>query len=48
MELLTGSTVEKKGEILTGTAESQVQGIVTFLKSNGLLEPEHGKDNAKQ
>lgn len=38
MELLTGSTVEKKGEILTGSTESQVEGIITFLEANGFLE----------
>jgi len=39
MQLLTGSKVEKKGEILTGSPESQVDGIVAFLKANGFLEP---------
>ena len=38
MQLLTGSTVEKKGEILTGSPESQVDGIVAFLTANGFLE----------
>ena len=38
MQLLTGSTVEKKGEILTGNPESQVEGIVAFLETNGFLE----------
>jgi electron transfer flavoprotein beta subunit len=38
MQLLTGSKVEKKGEILTGSPESQVEGIVAFLKTNGFLE----------
>ncbi|MGB5985018.1 MAG: hypothetical protein WBG37_06905 [Desulfobacterales bacterium] len=38
MKLLTGSAVEKKGEILTGTPESQVEGIIAFLKLNGFLE----------
>jgi electron transfer flavoprotein beta subunit len=34
MQLLTGSKVEKKGEILTGSPESQVEGIISFLKQN--------------
>ncbi len=38
MQLLTGSTVEKKGEILTGSPESQVEGIIAFLRANGFLE----------
>lgn len=40
MQLLTGSTVEKKGEMLTGSPESQVEGILAFLKTNGFLESE--------
>ena len=38
MQLLTGSTVEKKGEILTGSPESQVEGIIAFLETNGFIE----------
>lgn len=38
MQLLTGSKVEKKGEILTGSIESQVGGIISFLKAHGFLE----------
>jgi electron transfer flavoprotein beta subunit len=38
MQLLTGSTVEKKGEILAGSPESQVEGIISFLKTYGFLE----------
>ncbi|CAB1076596.1 hypothetical protein JY97_11360 [Alkalispirochaeta odontotermitis] len=38
MQLLTGSTVEKKGEILSGTPESQVEGIIAFLETHGYLE----------
>ncbi len=38
MQLLSGSKVEKKGEILTGSPESQVEGIIDFLISNGFLE----------
>lgn len=37
MRLLTGSRVEKKGEMLTGSPESQVEGIIAFLKANGFL-----------
>ena len=40
MQLLTGSTVEKKGEMLTGSPESQVEGIIAFLKANEILEPD--------
>jgi electron transfer flavoprotein beta subunit len=39
MQLLSGSKVEKKGEMLTGSPESQVDGIIAFLKANGFLEP---------
>ncbi len=39
MQLLTGSKVEKTGEMLTGSVDSQVDGIVSFLKDNGFLEP---------
>jgi electron transfer flavoprotein beta subunit len=38
MQLLSGSKVEKKGEILTGSPDSQVEGIIAFLKANGFLE----------
>jgi len=38
MQLLTGSKVEKKGEILTGSPGSQVEGIISFLKANGYIE----------
>jgi len=38
MQLLSGSKVEKKGEMLTGSPESQVDGIVAFLRANGFLE----------
>ncbi|MDM8543168.1 hypothetical protein QUF90_18995 [Desulfococcaceae bacterium HSG9] len=37
-QLLTGSTVEKKGDILTGSAESQAEGIIAFLKTYSFLE----------
>ena len=35
-QLLMGSRVEKKGSVLTGSADSQVEGIVSFLKEYGL------------
>jgi electron transfer flavoprotein beta subunit len=38
MQLLTGSNVEKKGALLTGSPESQVEGIIAFLQTNGFLE----------
>jgi electron transfer flavoprotein beta subunit len=38
MQLLAGSTVEKKGEILTGSTDSQVEGIIDFLKVHGFIE----------
>ena len=41
MQLLTGSSVEKSGEILTGSVESQVEGILTFLRGHDFLENEH-------
>lgn len=41
MQLLTGSTVEKTGEMLTGSLESQVDGILDFLEANGFLESAH-------
>jgi len=31
--------VEKKGEMLTGDQESQVEGIISFLDGHGFLEP---------
>jgi electron transfer flavoprotein beta subunit len=38
LQLLIGSRVEKKGVMLTGTPESQVDGIISFLQENGFLE----------
>ncbi len=38
LQLLAGSTVEKKGEMLTGSTESQVEGIIDFLKENEFIE----------
>ncbi|MDM8535964.1 hypothetical protein QUF70_04350 [Desulfobacterales bacterium HSG17] len=40
LQLLTGSKVEKKGEMLTGSTDSQVQGIINFLKENEFIESE--------
>ncbi|MBC8456584.1 MAG: hypothetical protein H8D67_01140 [Deltaproteobacteria bacterium] len=37
-QLLTGSRVEKKGEMLRGSPESQVEGIISFLDRHGFLE----------
>jgi len=34
-QLLAGSHIEKKGAILSGHPESQVDGIITFLKDHG-------------
>ncbi len=39
-ELLSGSSMEKKGRMLTGDPETQVEGIITFLQESGVLEPE--------
>ena len=36
-QLLTGSRVEKKGEMLRGSPESQVEGIISFLGGHGFL-----------
>jgi len=36
-ELLEGSQIEKKGTMLTGSAESQVNAIISFLQERGLL-----------
>lgn len=38
LQLLSGSRVEKRGEILTGSPESQVEGIIAFLKQHDLLK----------
>ncbi len=37
-QLLTGSRVEKKGEMLTGSFGAQVEGLISFLQSNDFLE----------
>jgi len=36
-QLLSGSRVEKKGVMLRGDSESQVDGMISFLKKHGLL-----------
>lgn len=38
LQLLAGSRVQKKGEMLTGSTESQVEGIISFLKKNEFIE----------
>ena len=43
-QLLTGSLVEKKGEMLTGNLPSQVEALVEFLRKNKLLHPENEKE----
>ena len=35
-ELLKGSSMKKKGQILAGSPESQMEGMITFLKERGL------------
>jgi electron transfer flavoprotein beta subunit len=39
-QLLTGSRMEKKGRVLMGDPESQIEGIVSFIKELGFLEPD--------
>ncbi len=41
LQLLAGSRVEKKGELLTGSTASQVEGIIRFLQKNEFIEPGH-------
>lgn len=36
-QLLSGSTVEKKGKLVTGSPENQVDEIIDFMKRNGFL-----------
>ncbi len=38
LQLLTGSKVEKTGEILTGEPAAQVDGIIDFLEANEFIE----------
>jgi electron transfer flavoprotein beta subunit len=41
-QLLAGSRVDKKGMILSGTPESQAEGILSFLIAHGFLKIEKG------
>lgn len=43
-QLLTGSLVEKKGEMLVGELPSQVESILEFLKKNKLLHSDKEKE----
>ena len=45
-QLLAGSRVEKKGEILTGRPESQAEGIISFLQRHGFLKLKKGEKGA--
>jgi electron transfer flavoprotein beta subunit len=36
-QLLSGSRVEKKGQLLSGSPELQVEGIISFMKDHGFL-----------
>jgi electron transfer flavoprotein alpha/beta subunit len=36
-QLLSGSRIEKKGTLLTGSVESQVEGIMSFLTAHGFI-----------
>lgn len=44
-QLLAGSRVQKKGLLLEGNAESQVQGIVSFLVEHGFIEIDKNQEN---
>ena len=44
LQLLAGSRVEKKGEMLTGSPEEQVDGIVSFLEEHGFVEKASEED----
>ena len=37
-QILAGSRIEKKGELLAGTSASQVDGIVSFLLEHGFVK----------
>jgi electron transfer flavoprotein beta subunit len=43
-QLLSGSRIEKKGMILTGSPASQVEGLVSFLKEHAFLKPKNLPD----
>ena len=42
-QLLAGSSIQKKGIILDGNPESQVQGIISYLEEHGFLESNKGQ-----
>jgi electron transfer flavoprotein beta subunit len=44
-QLLAGSIIEKKGTMLTGDPESQVNGIISYLIENGFLNTENTSQN---
>lgn len=44
-QLLRGSSVEKKGEMVKGTPEQQVERILSFLQENDFLEKTAEKDS---
>jgi electron transfer flavoprotein beta subunit len=46
-QLLSGSNVEKKGAMLTGDPESQVEGIISYLKENGFLTTKDSSSDKK-
>jgi len=46
-QLLAGSSVEKKGAILTGDAVSQVEGIISYLVEKGFLETKNSTTKKK-
>lgn len=46
-QLLMGSRVEKKGAVLRGSPESQVEGIMSFLEEHGFLDSK-GKEASER
>ena len=44
-QLLAGSNIEKKGTMLTGDPESQVEGIISYLIENGFLTIDNPSGN---
>jgi len=42
-QLLAGSSIQKKGIILDGNPESQVQGIISYLEEHGFIESNKGQ-----
>lgn len=47
IQLLSGSNVEKKGAMLTGDPESQVEGIISYLVENNFLTTEDSSSKKK-